>query len=170
MVTWWGERATRAQTGQGPTWVHQGPRGKKDSIFPKLFLDHLGCSNKCFWPDLSRWWPGLALRKCQNALKMGLENGTKNWSKMGQKRFFLIQSKIDPRPLGVLMKRDNCAATCTKWYTCGTPRGVLWSHQCMNHSYFRTLGGCPSPTTASQCYDVATHPKILANHLQVGKG
>ena len=26
------------------------PGGEKNDFFPKLFLDHLGCSNKCFWP------------------------------------------------------------------------------------------------------------------------
>ena len=24
-------------------------------VFPKLILDHSGCSNKCFWPILSPW-------------------------------------------------------------------------------------------------------------------
>ena len=36
-----------------------GPPGspvrKKKSFFPKLLLDHLGCSNKCFQPVLSPW-------------------------------------------------------------------------------------------------------------------
>ena len=36
---------------------------------------------------LSLWWPILVLRKSQNALKMGCF-GTKNGSKMGQKRIF----------------------------------------------------------------------------------
>ena len=43
--------------------------------------------NKCSWTVLSSWWPFLALRKSQNALKMGCF-ATKNGSKMGQKRIF----------------------------------------------------------------------------------
>ena len=33
-----------------------GPRGKKTDFFRKLFLDDLGCSNKCFSPMLSPFW------------------------------------------------------------------------------------------------------------------
>ena len=48
----WSLGAARGQpsprTVGGQRWVHQGPRGEKKSFFPKLFLDHLGCSNKCF--------------------------------------------------------------------------------------------------------------------------
>ena len=62
------------------------PRAKK-RFFPKLFLDHLGCSNKCFWAILSPWWRVLGHGKSQNALKMG-RFGTNNGSKMGQKRVF----------------------------------------------------------------------------------
>ena len=40
-----------------------------------MILDHVGCQNNCFWPVL-------ALRKPQIALKMGLF-GTKNGSKKG---------------------------------------------------------------------------------------
>ena len=61
--------------------------GRKKSVFPKLFLDHLGCSNKCFSAVLSPWWRVLGHGKSQNALKMG-HFGTKNGSKMGQKRAF----------------------------------------------------------------------------------
>ena len=32
----------------GPTVGPPGSPGRKKSFFPKLFLDHLGCSNKCF--------------------------------------------------------------------------------------------------------------------------
>ena len=42
---------------------------------------------QCFWTVLRLWWPILVLRKSQNALKMGCF-GTKNGSKMGQKRIF----------------------------------------------------------------------------------
>ena len=37
-----------ARARRGQRWVHEGPRGEKKSFFPKLFPDHLGCSNKCF--------------------------------------------------------------------------------------------------------------------------
>ena len=40
-----------------------------------------------FWTVLRLWWPILVLRKSQNALKMGCF-GTKNGSKMGQKRIY----------------------------------------------------------------------------------
>ena len=63
------------------------PRGEKNDFFPKLFLDHLGCSNKCFWPVLSPWWRVWGHVKSQNALKMG-RFGTNNGSKMGQNRIF----------------------------------------------------------------------------------
>ena len=62
------------------------PRAKK-RFFPKLFLDHLGCSNKCFWAVLSPWWRVWGHGKSQNALKMG-RFGTNNGSKMGQKSVF----------------------------------------------------------------------------------
>ena len=69
------------------------PRAKK-SFFPKLFLDHLGCSNKCFWaisePVVARFgaWK---IPKC-------LENGPfwdQQWVKTGSKTRF---SKNDPGP------------------------------------------------------------------------
>ena len=46
MVTWWTHRAARPAHGGGEQWVDQGTPG--ENFFPKLFLDHLGCSNKCF--------------------------------------------------------------------------------------------------------------------------
>ena len=52
-----------------------------------LFLDHLGCSNKCFLDILSPWGRVLGHGKSQNALKMGRFK-TKNGSKMGQKCVF----------------------------------------------------------------------------------
>ena len=51
---------------------------------PKMTPDHLGGSNKCFWPSLSPWGCGLPHGKSQIALKRG-RVGTKNGSKMGQK-------------------------------------------------------------------------------------
>ena len=71
----------------GPTMGPPGSPGRKKSFFPKLFLDYLGCSNNCFWAVLSPWWRVLAHGKSRNALKMG-RFGTKNGSKMGQKRIF----------------------------------------------------------------------------------
>ena len=65
----------------------QGPPGAKKCVFSKMILDHMECQNKCFWHVLSSWWPVLALPKSQNAMKMGCF-GTKNGSKMGQKRVF----------------------------------------------------------------------------------
>ena len=67
-------------------WSTRVPRAKK-TFFLKLLLDHLGCSDKCFWAILSPWWPALGHGKSQNALKMG-RFGTNNGSKMGQKRVF----------------------------------------------------------------------------------
>ena len=64
-----------------------GSQNGPKSFFPNLFLDHLRCSNKCFRPVLSPWWPVLILQNSQKALKMGCF-GTKNGSKMGQKRVF----------------------------------------------------------------------------------
>ena len=79
---------------RGPAHAQWGPTvgpprspGRKKSFFPKLFLDHLGCSNKCFWAILSPWPRVLGHGKSQNALKMG-RFGTNNGSKMGQKRVF----------------------------------------------------------------------------------
>ena len=78
-------RPAHAQWGTtvGPPGV---PRAKK-RFFPKLFLDHLGCLNKCFWAVLSPWWRVLGHGKSHNALKMG-RFGTNNGSKMGQRRIF----------------------------------------------------------------------------------
>ena len=61
--------------------------GAKKRFFPKLFLDHLGWSNKCFWAVLSPWWRVLGHGKSQNTLKMG-RFGTNNASKMGEKCVF----------------------------------------------------------------------------------
>ena len=76
-----------ARARRGPTVGPPGSPGRKKSFFPKLFPDHLGCSNTCFWPGLSPWWRVLGHGKSQNALKMGRFK-TKNASKMGQKRVF----------------------------------------------------------------------------------
>ena len=48
VVTSWSCRATRPAHGGGPTVGPPQSPGRKKSFFPKLFLDHLGCSNKCF--------------------------------------------------------------------------------------------------------------------------
>ena len=48
-----------------------GSRGS--SVGPKMvqnYFFHLGCSNNCFWPVLSPWWPVLTLQNSQKALKM----------------------------------------------------------------------------------------------------
>ena len=83
----------------GPFWDKEWVKnGVKKRIFPKVMLDHLGCSNKWFWPILSPWRRVLAHGKSQNALNMG-HFGTKNGSKMGQKRVF---PKVIPDHLGML--------------------------------------------------------------------
>ena len=41
--------------GGGATVGPPGSPGLKKIIFPQLFRDHLGCSNKCFYPVLSSW-------------------------------------------------------------------------------------------------------------------
>ena len=51
----------------GPPWSP----GRKMRFFSKLFLDYLGCSNKCFSAVLSPWWRVLRHGKSQRALKMG---------------------------------------------------------------------------------------------------
>ena len=52
-----------------------------------MILDHVRRENKCFWTFLILWWAILVLQKSENALKIGCF-GTKNGSKMGQKRIF----------------------------------------------------------------------------------
>ena len=49
VVSWCSRRASQPTHSGGQTWVHHDrvARAKK-RIFPKLFLDHLGCSNKRF--------------------------------------------------------------------------------------------------------------------------
>ena len=74
-----------------------GSKMGQKRIFPKMILDHLGCSNKCFKPILSLRSRVLAHGKCQNALKMG-RCGTKSGSKMGHKRVF---PKVTLELLGV---------------------------------------------------------------------
>ena len=85
----------QAQTGGCPNGSTGSNRGKKLTflkndprpcvMLKQVFLD-------CFeldltWTVLSLWWPIWVLQKSQNALKMGCV-GTKNGSKMGQKRIF----------------------------------------------------------------------------------
>ena len=87
-----------ARARRGPTVCPGRFPGRKKSFFPKLSLDHLGCSNKCFQPVLSPWWHIFALRKSQNALKMGRFK-TKNAKKNGSKTRF---SRSHPGPFGML--------------------------------------------------------------------
>ena len=89
------------QPGGSPARAHQGPPGspgRKKSFFPKLFLDHLGCSNRCFWAVLSPWWRVLGHGKSQKCL----ENGSfwdQKWVKNGSKTRF---SKNDLGPFMML--------------------------------------------------------------------
>ena len=85
VVTLWSRRAARPAHGGGQRSTRVP--GAKKLILSKLFQDHLRCSNKCFEPGLSPWWRVLAHGKSQNALKMA-RFGTKNGSKMRQKRVF----------------------------------------------------------------------------------
>ena len=62
-----------------------GSKMGEKRVFPKVILDHSGCSNKWFGPILSPWCRVLAHGKSQNALKRGWFN-TKNGSKLGEKR------------------------------------------------------------------------------------
>ena len=55
--------------------------------FPKNDPRPCATLKQVFLDCWSLWWPILVLRKSQNALKMGCF-GTKNGSKMGQKRIF----------------------------------------------------------------------------------
>ena len=87
-----------ARARRGPTVGPPGSLGRKKSFLPKLFPDHLGCSNTCFWPVLSPWWRVLGHGKSQNALKMG-HFWDQKWVKNGSKRRF---SKNDPGPFGML--------------------------------------------------------------------
>ena len=56
-------------------------------VFPKVILDHLGCSNKTFLAHFEPVVTCFGPWKSQNALKRG-RFGTKSGSKMGQKRVF----------------------------------------------------------------------------------
>ena len=59
----------------------------KAVLGPKVILDHLGCSNKCFWPVLSPWCHVLAHAKFKNAWKMG-RLGSKDASKWVKNTIF----------------------------------------------------------------------------------
>ena len=72
----------------GPFWDQKWVKNGGKRVFPKVILDHSGCSNKWFGPILSPWCRVLAHGKSQNALKRGWFN-TKNGSKLGEKRHFL---------------------------------------------------------------------------------
>ena len=94
----WSLGAARGPASPHPQWQPTvgppGSPGRKKSFFPKLFLDHLGCSNKSFWaisePVVARFGPW-KIPKC-------LENGpfwNQQWVKNGSKTRF---SKNDPGP------------------------------------------------------------------------
>ena len=76
-------QGSSARARWGPTVRPIRSPGRNKSFFPKLFLDHLGCSGKCFWPVLRV----LAHGKSENVLKIS-RFGTNNGSKMGQKHVF----------------------------------------------------------------------------------
>ena len=82
----------------GPTMGPSGSPGRKKMVFSKLFLDHLGCSNKCFQGILSPWWHCLGHGKSQNALRVGRFK-VRNGSKLGSETHV---PKRDPRPYEML--------------------------------------------------------------------
>ena len=134
----------------GPTVGPPGSPGRKKSFFPKLFLDHLGCSNKCFWAILSPWWRVLGHGKSQNALKMS-RFGTKNGSKMGQKRVF-------PK---VILDHLGCS---NKWFK---PILSLWrrvlapgnSQNALKMGHFGTKNG-------SKMGQKSVFPTVIPDHLR----
>ena len=71
----------------GPFWDQKRVQNGSKCIFPKVILDHLGCSNKCFYLILSLWGRVLGHGASQNAFKMS-RLGIKNTSKMGQNCVF----------------------------------------------------------------------------------
>ena len=89
----WSLGGAGGQPGLRNGWSTRVP-GAKKIFFPNLFQDHLGCSNMCFWPVLTRFGPW-KIQKCP-------ENGPfedQKWVKNGSKTRF---SKSDLRPLGML--------------------------------------------------------------------
>ena len=71
----------------GPFWDQKWVINGSKTRFPKVIMDHLGCSNRCFLAHFEPVETFSAHGKSQNALKMG-GVGTKKGSKMGQKRVF----------------------------------------------------------------------------------
>ena len=55
VVTSCSRRAPQPAHSGGQRWVHRGAWGEKKTFFSKLFVDHLGCSNKCFGPVFNPW-------------------------------------------------------------------------------------------------------------------
>ena len=133
----------------GPTVGPPGSPGRKKSFFPKLFLDHLGCSNKCFWAILSPWWRVLGHGKSQNALKMG-RFGTNNGSKMGHKRVF-------PK---MILDHFGCSNTCF-WPVLSTWWRVLGHRKpenALKMGRFKTKNG-------SKMGQKRVFPKVILDHF-----
>ena len=121
----------------GPAVGPPGSPRRKKSFFPKLFLDHFGCSNKCFSAVLSPWWRVLGHGKSPKCL----ENGPfwdQKWVKNGSKTRF---SKSDPGPFGVLKqvflaRFEPVLTECSPFHHMYEPlcalrmylRAVWWSH------------------------------------------
>ena len=138
-----------ARARRGPTVGPPGSPGRKKSFFPKLFPDHLGCSNTCFWPGLSPWWRVLGHGKSQNALKMGRFK-TKNGSKMGQKRVF-------PK---VILDHFGCSNTCfwpglSPWWRV---LGHGKSQNALKMGRFKTKNG-------SKMGQKRVFPKVILDHF-----
>ena len=138
-----------ARARRGPTVGPPGSPGRKKSFFPKLFPDHLGCSNTCFWPVLSPWWRVLGHQKSQNALKMGRFK-TKNGSKMGEKRVF-------PK---VILDHFGCSNTCF-WPVLSPWWRVLGhgkSENALKMGRFKTKNG-------SKMGQKRVFPKVILDHF-----
>ena len=88
---WWcvmGHGKSQNALKMGRFGTKNGSKMGQKRVFPKVILDHSGCSNKWFGPILFPWCRVLAHGKSQNALKRGWLH-TKNGSKLGEKRNFL---------------------------------------------------------------------------------
>ena len=82
-----GHRKSQNALKMGRFGTKNGSKMGEKRVFPKVILDHSGCSNKSFGSILNPWCRVLAHGKSQNALERGWFN-TKNGSKLGEKRNF----------------------------------------------------------------------------------
>ena len=77
LIPWWrvlGHGKSQNALKMGRFGTKNGSKMGPKSLFSKMIVAHLGCSNKCFGPVLIPWWRVLGHGKSQNALKMGRKN------------------------------------------------------------------------------------------------